>query len=114
MIELPSTPQGFGVAIASLILGAGGVAAAWARSRVTSVRQDAEVDVVQMMREELARLAKATVEQQDALVTMGRRIRVLEQREGRLLRHIGVLEHLMRQAGLDPPVLETRHDDPQH
>lgn len=111
MIQFPQTPQGYGAAAGAFLLGLGGIAAWWASRRVTSVRQDAEVDVVQLMREELARLAAGAAEQQEALAAMGRRIRVLEQREGRLLRHIGVLEHLMRQAGLDPPILEPTNDD---
>lgn len=114
MIEFPQNPQGYGAAAGAFLLGLGGFAAWWASRRVTTARQDAEVDVVQLMREELARLAAGAAEQQEALAAMARRVRVLEQREGRLLRHIGVLEHLMRQSGLDPPLLETRHDDPHH
>lgn len=78
-----------GGAVVSLIIGAGGVALMWRQREISSARQGAEVDVIQMMREQMTALAE--------------RMALLE-RENRLQqRHIFKLERLMHDAGIVPP-----------
>lgn len=84
--------QAVGTAVGGLIVGVGGVSL-WLRQRaVESARQGAEVDVIQMMRDQMAVLSE--------------RLASLE-RENRLQqRHIFQLERLMHDAGLVPPAFD--------
>lgn len=88
--------QALGGAVVSLMIGAGGVALLWRKQAVDNARQGAEVDVIQIMRDELTRLGARQLEQ--------------ERRELRLLRHIYHLEALMRTGGLNPPPFNPESD----
>lgn len=88
--------QALGAAIGGLVVGAGGIGLWWRKQVVETARQGAEVDVIQLMRDELTRLGARQLEQ--------------ERRELRLLRHIYHLEALMRVAGLNPPPLNVESD----
>lgn len=88
--------QAVGTAVGGLVLGAGGVGMWWRRQVVDRVRQGAEVDVIQLMRDEVSRL--------------GDRVQGLERREGRLIRHVYRLEGLMRANGIDPPPFNLDDD----
>lgn len=95
-IDWQSLGQAIGLGLGGLVIGAGGVGLWWRKQVVENARQGAEVDVIQMMRDELARLGARQLEQ--------------ERRELRLLRHIYHLEALMRVAGLNPPPLNIDSD----
>lgn len=88
--------QAVGTAIGGLLIGAGGVGLWWRRQVVESVRQGAEVDVITLMRDEIARL--------------GARVGSLEAREGRMIRHIYRLEGLMRAKDIEPPPFDIDSD----
>jgi len=88
--------QAIGTAIGGLALGAGGVGLWWRKQVVENARQGAEVDVIQLMRDEISRL--------------GARVGSLEAREGRMIRHIYRLEGLMRGANIEPPPFDLDSD----
>lgn len=88
--------QALGGAVVSLMIGAGGVALLWRKQAVDNARQGAEVDVIDMMRQEVKRL--------------GDRLGAMEQREGRLIRHIYHMEAVMRAAGMNPPPFNIESD----
>ncbi|WP_329770486.1 hypothetical protein [Stenotrophomonas maltophilia] len=88
--------QAIGTAIGGLVVGAGGVGLWWRKQQVESARQGAEVDVIQLMRDEITRL--------------GARVGSLEAREGRMIRHIYRLEGLMRGSGIEPPPFDIDSD----
>lgn len=88
--------QMLGTGLGGLVVGLGGVALWLRRQPVETSRQGAEVDVIQMMREEVRR--------------MGDRLGAMEQREGRLIRHIYHLEAVMRASGLNPPPFDIESD----
>ena len=81
------------------MIGAGGVALLWRKQAVDNARQGAEVDVIDMMRQEVKRL--------------GDRLGAMEQREGRLIRHIYHMEAVMRAAGMNPPPFNIESDTSQ-
>ena len=88
--------QAIGLGLGGLVVGAGGVGL-WVRKQfVENARQGAEVDVIQMMRDEMARLSARQLDQ--------------ERRELRLIRHIYNLEAIMRAAGLTPPLFDIDSD----
>jgi hypothetical protein len=64
--------------------------------KVENAKADAETDVVTLLRQEVERLAE--------------RVKGLEKREGRMIRHIYRLEGLMRGHGIEPPPFEI--DEP--
>lgn len=86
-----------GGAVVSLIIGAGGVALMWRQREVSNARQGAEVDVIQMMREQMTTLAE--------------RLALLERENRMQQRHIFKLERLMHDAGIVPPAFDP--DGPQ-
>ncbi|WP_099553146.1 hypothetical protein [Stenotrophomonas maltophilia] len=88
--------QAIGTAFGGLMVGAGGVALWWRKQFVETAREGAEVNVIQLMREEVTRL--------------GERVGRMERRELRLIRHIYRLEGLMRAAGLEPPPFDPDSD----
>lgn len=88
--------QAIGTAVGGLVLGAGGFGLWWRKQVVENARQGAEVDVIQLMRDEIARL--------------GARVGSLEAREGRMIRHIYRLEWLMRKSGIEPPPFDLDSD----
>lgn len=88
--------QMIGTGLGGILVGLGGVAL-WLRQRpVESSRQGAEIDVIQMMRDEVKRVSD--------------RLGAMEMREGRLIRHIYHLEAVMRAAGLNPPPFNIESD----
>lgn len=91
------TWQAVGTALAGLIIGGGGVGLWWRKQVVETARQGAEVDVIQMLRAEVERLAV--------------RQAAMEKREGRLIRHVYKLEALLHAQGLAFPPF-TVEDDP--
>lgn len=81
-----------GTGLGGLVIGIGGVAM-WLRQRaVESARQGAEVDVIQLMRDQMAVLSD--------------RQAVLERENRQLQRHIFKLERLMHDAGIVPPAFD--------
>lgn len=84
--------QALGTAIAGLAVGAGGVGLWWRQQIVSNARQGAEVNVIELMRDEMSRL-------------QARMLRA-EHREMRLIRHIYQLEALMRVQGMTPPTFD--------
>ena len=91
-VDWQALGQAIGLGLGGLVVGAGGVGL-WVRKQfVENARQGAEVDVIQMMRDQMAALSE--------------RLASLE-RENRLQqRHIFQLERLMHDAGLVPPAFD--------
>lgn len=98
--------EAVGMAIASVLIGVGG----WLSGRGRRNAEDAgyrrdttaaetESRVVDLMRGELARLSD--------------RVAAMEAREGKLIRHVWLLEGLMRAADLDPPPFSVGPDMPE-
>lgn len=85
-----------GTALGGLVLGAGGVGLWWRKQRVDSAETGAHVAVVDLLRQEVERLSV--------------RLAALEQREGRMVRHIYRLEGLMRAKGIEPPPFDLDSD----
>lgn len=96
MIGVDVDWQAIGTAVGGLMVGAGGVALWWRKQFVETAREGAEVNVIQLMREEVTRL--------------GERVGRMEARELRLIRHIYRLEGLMHAAGLEPPPFDPDSD----
>ncbi|MGG6341494.1 hypothetical protein ACQ5SB_20490 [Stenotrophomonas geniculata] len=96
MIGVDVDWQAIGTAVGGLMVGAGGVALWWRKQFVETAREGAEVNVIQLMREEVTRL--------------GERVGRMEARELRLIRHIYRLEGLMRAAGIEPPPFDPESD----
>lgn len=85
-----------GTGLGGVILGVGSVSL-WLRQReVSNARQGAEVNVIDMMREEMTRLSA--------------RMAAAETRERRLIHHIYQLENVLRAAGLTPPAFNIEPD----
>jgi hypothetical protein len=85
-----------GTAIGGLVLGAGGVGLWWRKQAVAGAESGAHVAVVDLLRQEVERLSV--------------RLAALEQREGRMVRHIYRLEGLMRAKGIEPPPFDLDSD----
>lgn len=95
-IDWQTIGQAIGLGLTGCVVGAGSVGL-WVRKQfVENARQGAEVDVIQMMRDEMARLSARQLDQ--------------ERRELRLIRHIYNLEAIMRAAGLNPPLFDIDSD----
>lgn len=84
--------QTIGGGIGAIVLGALSFIAGRGKRQVTEARQEAEIDVVTLLRQEIERLSQ--------------RVAGLESREGRMIRHIYRLEGLMRGHGIEPPPFE--------
>lgn len=85
-----------GTAVGGLVLGAGGVGIWWRNQAVNSAASGAQVTAYDMLNAEVKR--------------MGERIGALEQREGRLIRHIYRLEAMLRAIGQEPPTFDVESD----
>lgn len=85
-----------GTAIGGLALGAGGVGLWWRKQAVEGAASSAQVSAYDLMRQELERLAS--------------RVGALEQREGRLIRHVYRLEAVIRSMGHEPPAFDIESD----
>lgn len=81
--------QTVGAGIGGLFVGAMSYFAGRGKRQVADTKADAEVDVVTLLRQEVERLSE--------------RVKGLEAREGRLIRHVYRLEGLMRGHGIEPP-----------
>lgn len=78
-----------GTGVTAFIVGAGGVAVWWRQQSVNNAAGEAQTTAYDMLKQEMVRY--------------GDRITALEQREGRMIRHIYRLEGLMRASGIEPP-----------
>jgi len=61
MIGVDVDWQAIGTAVGGLMVGAGGVALWWRKQFVETAREGAEVNVIQLMREEVTRLAETRI-----------------------------------------------------
>lgn len=85
-----------GIAIGSLVLGAGSVIGYHYKQQVANASAGAETNVIELLRGEVRRLSE--------------RLTAMEGREGRLIRHVYRLEGLMRAKDIEPPPFDIDVD----
>jgi hypothetical protein len=85
-----------GTGAAGLVAGVGGYFKGKGGRKVESAATGAEVTVIDLLRQEVERVQT--------------RLTGLEQREGRMVRHIYRLEGLMRAKGIEPPPFDLDSD----
>lgn len=81
-----------GTALGGLAIGVTGFITGRGKRKVEDAKATAETDVVTLLRQEVERLSD--------------RVKGLETREGRMIRHIYRLEGLMRGHNIEPPPFE--------
>ena len=94
MIDWPTIGAGLG----GLFVGAMSYFAGRGKRQVSEAKNEAETDVVTLLRQEVERLSK--------------RVEGLETREGRMIRHIYRLEAMLRELGKEPPHFDLDTDVP--
>lgn len=85
-----------GTAAAGIVSGIGGFIAGKGKRNVATAATGAETAVIDLLRQEVERLSG--------------RLTALEQREGRMIRHIYRLEGVMRAQGIEPPAFDLDSD----